>query len=84
MNGQPFLVGLHDELHHLVVVVETFHAMITGLVGIILVLPAGMRLRDTVQKTLDAHNVQVVAFIFGPQPGNTCNFRLGVFHIVRR
>ena len=84
MDGQAFFIGLYNELNHLVMAVETLHAMIAGLVGIILVLPARMSLRDTVQEALDTHNVQIVAVIFGPEFGGTCNFCLGVFHIVRR
>ena len=84
MDGKPFLVGLHDELHHLVVTVETFHAMIARLVGVILVLPAGMRLRNTIQEAFDAHYVQIVAVIFGAQLSCTGNLRLRVFHVVGR
>ena len=45
MDGHSLLVGLHNQLHHLVVVVETLCAMIAGLVEVILVLPTSVCLR---------------------------------------
>ena len=63
-------------------VVETFQAVITGRIKIIINLPAGMRLDYAVQKSLDAYDMEIFVAVFCAVCGNTGNLRFGIFGVL--
>ena len=61
VNRHSFLVGLDNQLHHLVVVVETLSSVIAGLVEIVLILPTRMCLCHAVEESFGTNNMEILA-----------------------
>ena len=60
MNRHTFLVGFNNQLNHLIVVVEALHAVIAGLVEVILVLPSRVSFSYTVEEGLGSDNMEIL------------------------
>ena len=82
MYSETFLVSLDDQRHHLVVVVETLHTVIAGLVQIVLVLPSRMRFGHAVQESLDTNDLKIFTTILGAICSDSGNFSLRVCYII--
>ena len=83
MNSHTLLVGLNNQFHHLVMVVEALVAVIARLIGIILILPARMRFCHAVQERLDADNMEIFTAVLGTIRCDAGHLCLRIFGIVR-
>ena len=83
MDGESFLVRLCNQRYHLVMVVETLQAMVAGLISVILVLPARMRLGHTVDECLCADNMEIFAADRCALCGDAGDLRLRVINVVK-
>ena len=82
VHGHALFAGLGNQFDHLVVIVETLHAMIARLIQIILVLPSRMRFGHAIKERFGSDDMEIFPAQFLTLRSNTCNGGLGAVDIV--